>query len=105
MKSIYNPYWRNNFFQPLITLSMQENSKNLADYLTAILRLNPDERYVNPNNVDDQDTKLLDFEILDYASQNDLPIFISIDGSVDQNETATTSVNILAPDIRETQMN
>jgi len=84
---------------------MQENSKNLADYLTAILRLNPDERYVNPNNVDDQDTKLLDFEILDYASQNDLPIFISIDGSVDQNETATTSVNILAPDIRETQMN
>ena len=92
----------NNFFQPFITLSMQENSKNLAYYLTAILRLNPVERYVDPNNVDDQDTKLLDFEILEYASQNDLPIFISIDGSVDQNGTATTSISVLAPDIRDT---
>jgi hypothetical protein len=39
---------------------------------------------------------------MEHASQHDLPIFVSIDGSVDDLGIATSTVSILAPDIRET---
>ena len=37
-------------------------------------------------------------EILDFATQHNLPIFVSIDGSL-QDEIATVSVSIIAPHI------
>jgi len=45
---------------------------------------------------------LLDHEILDYATQHDLAIFVSIDGSLDSTGVATTTISVIAPDIRET---
>jgi hypothetical protein len=44
----------------------------------------------------------LDHKILEHALQHDLPIFVSIDGSLDENGVATTSISsisIVAPDI------
>jgi hypothetical protein len=41
----------------------------------------------------------LDHEILEHALQHDLPIFVSIDGSLNENGVATTSISIVAPDI------
>jgi len=40
-------------------------------------------------------------EILNYATQHELPIFVSIDGSLN-NESATVCVSIIAPDIQPT---
>jgi hypothetical protein len=36
--------------------------------------------------------------------QHDLPIFISIDGSIDENGYAFSTIFIVAPDIRNTDM-
>jgi hypothetical protein len=45
------------------------------------------------------DNPILDQEILERAMQHDLPIFVSIDGSLDEYGIATTSISIAAPDI------
>ena len=44
----------------------------------------------------------MDHEIIEDALQHDLPIFVSIDGSIDDSNLATTSISIVAPDIRDT---
>ncbi len=38
----------------------------------------------------------------EYATQHDLPVSISIDGSYGEDGIATTSICIVAPDIRDT---
>jgi len=93
---------QNNFFQPMITNSTHKNSMNLVEYLNGILKLKPEDEHNDIPIEDIDDVKLLDSEILELASQHDLPIFISIDGGYDQNGAATTSMCILAPDIRDT---
>jgi hypothetical protein len=50
-------------------------------------------------NTCDVDRPLLHEEILEYAMQHDLPVFVSIDRSLD-NDNATVSISIVAPDIR-----
>ena len=74
---------------------------NLVEYLNGILKLKPEDEHNDIPIEDIDDVKLLDSEILELASQHDLPIFISIDGGYDQNGMATTSICILAPDIRD----
>jgi hypothetical protein len=93
---------QNIFFQPMITNSMHENSMNLAEYLNGILKLKPEDEHNDIPIEDIDDVRLLDSEILELATQHDLPIFISIDGGYDQNGAATTSVCILDPDICDT---
>jgi hypothetical protein len=46
-------------------------------------------------------TPILDQEILERAMQHDLPIIISIDGSLDEYSVVTTSISIVAPDIND----
>ena len=91
-----------NIFQPLITQSMQENSENLTKHLFSILRLKPN---IIEEEIDDilpSEMSITDSEIFDYATQHDLPVFVSIDGSLDENGIATVSVSIVAPDIEDT---
>jgi hypothetical protein len=52
----------------------------------------------------DPEIYLSDMEILDAALQHDLPIFVSIDGSFDDEGVACTTISVLAPDIRDTNM-
>jgi hypothetical protein len=80
---------------------MKQNSKNLAKHLAMILRLQPDtmEDIQEERSINDH---LKDHEIFEYATQHDLPIFVSIDGSIDDSNVATTSISIAAPDIRDT---
>jgi hypothetical protein len=52
----------------------------------------------------DPEIYLSDMEILDTALQHDLPICVSIDGSFDDDGVACTSIGVLAPDIRDTDM-
>jgi hypothetical protein len=69
----------------------------MSIHLSNILRLNSQQTEPwqhNPNTLCDQ-------EIIDEALQHDLPIFISIDGGLDNNGVATVSISIIAPDIRE----
>jgi hypothetical protein len=49
----------------------------------------------------DPETHLTNAEILEHATKHDLPICISIDGGDDKKGTVTSSISILAPDIRE----
>ena len=62
----------------MITNSMQENSMNLAEYLNGILKLKPEDEHNNIPIEDIDNVKLLDSNILELATQHDLPIFISI---------------------------
>jgi len=52
-------------------------------------------------NEDDQDDYLTDQEILRLATRHKSPVTISIDRSVNRKGSATTTICILAPDIRE----
>ena len=93
-----------NIYLPHIPLYMQQNSINLTQHLWAILMLQTPED-LNDNDPDDtsiNDTFLLDHEILEHAMQHDLPIFTSIDGSLDRNGIATVTMCIIAPDIKDT---
>jgi len=89
-----------NIFKPKITHSMTENSENLAKHLMDILRLKSDTREDIQHETDNGSVGIMDFEIIEYTRQHDLPIFVSIDGSVNEDEIATTSISIVAPDIR-----
>jgi len=44
--------------------------------------------------------RLLNNKILEFVTQHDLPVFVSIAGSLVENE-ATVSISIIAPDIRD----
>ena len=63
-----------------------------------------DTNYENDNLEHEFGRPLLNSEILDYATQHDLPIFVSIDGSLN-NKKATVSISIIAPDIRDNDIN
>jgi len=90
-----------NAFQPLLMASMKQNSENLAKHLAMILRLQPDTMEDIQEEISIND-HLKDHKIFEYAMQHDLPVFVSIDGSIDDSTVATTSISIVAPDIRDT---
>jgi hypothetical protein len=76
---------------------MHQNSVQLSEHLKASLRLNPENSNPWPINSE----ALSDQEILDQALEHDLPVFVSIDGSLDDQGVATVRITIVAPDIRE----
>ena len=87
----------NNAYKPIFTKTMQFNSEDMAEHLFQLLCLDPQKTEPwqhNPNALCDQ-------EIIDQALQHDLPLFISIDGGLDDNGIATVSMSITAPDIQE----
>jgi hypothetical protein len=91
-----------NIFQPSIAKSMRQNGEELSQHLCNILRLNADS-YENDYEISQLDNLYrANHEILDLAVQHDLPIFISIDGSLDDEGIATTSVSIISPDMKDT---
>jgi hypothetical protein len=90
-----------NVFDPLIYSSMQQNSKDLAEYLYTVLRLQVNSQGSPPTQDWDTQIYLSDQEIIDHAMQHDLPIFVSIDGSYDAEGIACTTISIVAPDIQE----
>jgi len=84
---------------------MDRNSSHLAEHLFKILRLNPinqPEDEQSSQRYFDTSIYLTDQEIFDHATLHDLPICLSIDGSLGEDGIATTTVRIVAPDIRET---
>ncbi len=90
-----------NAFCPSLSCSMQENSENMVLHLLQILQLNPDHP-PDPLLADlEADEYLKDHEILEYATQHDHPVFVSIDGSLDNNGIATKTISIIAPDIQD----
>jgi hypothetical protein len=89
-----------NVFKPSPLQSMQLNSEQMSLHLKRILCLSVDNTVLETINDDPQaDSLLLNTEILEYATQHGLPIFISIDGGLEQR-VATVSITILAPDIK-----
>jgi hypothetical protein len=76
---------------------MEYNSIHLSKHLKNVLRLIPD----NIEPMEHSRNGLSDGEIIEHALQHDLPVFISIDGSLDDNGIATVSISVVAPDIRE----
>jgi hypothetical protein len=86
-----------NVFQPSILQSMENNSVAMCEHLRNMLSL---------TNEPAEDCPLMSDEmLLEYATQHDLPIFISIDGSKSDDGVATVSISIVAPDIKETDLN
>jgi hypothetical protein len=90
----------NNCFKPCITHSMSQNSANLNTHLSALLRLQ-DEYQPNTDDEENSVDHLTDSEILNYATQHNILLTVSIDGSFDQHGIATTTICIVSPDIRE----
>jgi len=88
-----------NAYIPSISSSMRINSENMAQHLFNILQLEVDAYEANSQGSFDDDKCMMDHEIIDYATQLDLPIFVSIDGSLDDKGIATTNVSIVAPDL------
>ncbi len=78
---------------------MQENSEKMAQHMLKLLQLNNDQQG-DASQVEIDDTYLMDQEIIQYATRQDLPMFLSIDGSVDKDGIATITVSIVALDIR-----
>ena len=91
-----------NVFDPIVTSSMQSNSESLSAHLTTILRLKPDINATDATEANDPEENypLSDLEILEYATQHDLPVFVCIDGSLSDDGIATVSVSLVAPDIQ-----
>lgn len=92
----------NNVFHPLIYHSVEQNSSNLVKNLESILKLTPDAVEEETQRDLDNNNLKKDYEIFEYATQNDLSIFVSIDGSLDDEGVAIDSVSLSAPDIRDT---
>ncbi len=87
-----------NCYKPTYMMSMESNSEHLSKHLMSILQL--DSRHaISPSNY--RCDCISDEDILDQSTLHDLPIFVSIDGSKNDDETATVSISIVAPDIRE----
>ena len=90
-----------NIFLPEITKSMNHNCEDLSRPLAQMLRLKTkNEDNISPN-ASDANTRLFDYEIIGLATQHDLPIFVSIDGSLDENDIATVSISMIDHDIHE----
>ena len=47
------------------------------------------------------DNYMMGPEIINFATQHDLPIFVSIDGSLDNKGITTTTVSVVAQDIKD----
>jgi len=88
-----------NAFLPKPTATMLQNSESLSLHLANILRLRPSSNVLTPSEPEDN-YPLTDSEIIAYSTQHGLPIFISVDGSLMNDGTATVSVNLIAPDIQ-----
>jgi hypothetical protein len=80
-------------YTPSISHSMQDNSKMMSAHLKSVLCLNTDEDEENEHG----NKYLSNNEVLEFAMQNDLPIFVSIDGSV-KKDIATVSISIVMLD-------
>jgi hypothetical protein len=89
-----------NTFQPSVEHSAKYNCKQLSAHLRRILSLSGNNTRTT-NNDERQDTNRLisDNEIIKYATRHDLPICVSIDGSLNEG-CALVSMCIVAPDIR-----
>jgi hypothetical protein len=91
-----------NVFQPSLVLSMRENSEVLSKHLHSLLRLDTDDMTVDEIDETITSTETMsNNEILYYATQHDLPIFVSMDGGL-ENGIATISITIVAPHILDT---
>jgi hypothetical protein len=94
-----------NVFLPTITQSVQWNSEKLVARLKNILCISNDETYFECSEDEhDEDRPLRNEEIMQMATQHNLPMFISIDGSLDNN-SAMVSISIIIPDIQDTDIN
>jgi len=90
-----------NVFKPYMTYSMQANSELLAEHLASELKLKMDTQDHHLMQEWDTEIYLSDQEIIDLAMQHNMPIFVSIDGSYDEEEIACNTICIVAPDIRD----
>jgi len=79
-----------NVYLPQALLSMQQNSENLANHLLDILQMQPDRNDSDNEDEAPPNYPITDHEILERALQHDLPIFVSINGSLDENGAAIT---------------
>jgi hypothetical protein len=73
----------------------------LSQHLSNFLQLKHDDNDDNGGYTDEQNIYMTDRETIEYATQHDLPIFISIDGSLDEQSGASTTITIVAPDVRD----
>jgi hypothetical protein len=94
---------KNNIFQPWLTHSMKWNSEKLSEHLKDILCLsnlgnNNDILYENSNELENMERLINNEEILELITEQDLPLFFSIDSSVKNNST-TVSISIIIPEI------
>jgi len=88
---------------------MQQNSKLLSAHFKRLLHLQneildddaPNDREDDSlDSIYDEDRLVLDHEILQHVAQLEIPIFLSIDASLDKGE-AVSSISIVVPDTRE----
>ena len=90
-----------NAFRPSLLESMQTNSERLSAHLKAILSLsNADAGVAEGGTCSNPPRPILNSEVIEHATQHDLPIFVSIDGGL-KHGIATVCVTILAPDIKD----
>jgi hypothetical protein len=66
---------RENAFTPLISCTMQENSEKMAQHMLQLVQLNNDQQG-DASQVEIDDTYLMDQEIIQYATRQDLPMFL-----------------------------
>lgn len=79
---------------------MEYNSIHLSKNLKNVLCLIPDDIKPMKHSRDG----LSNQEIIEHALQHYLPLFISIDGSLNDDGIATVSIRVAAPDIRESDI-
>jgi hypothetical protein len=88
---------------------MQQNSELLSAHLKRLLHLQneisdddaPNDREDDSlDSIYDEDRLVLDHKILQLVAQLEIPIFLSIDASLDKGE-AVRSISIVVPDTRE----
>jgi hypothetical protein len=91
-----------NCFRPNIQESIDLNSRNLANHLSRTLKLKTAQQEHRSQHDEEEDGHLSDSEILEYAMQHNMPIFLSVDDSFDKQGVANTTASIVAPDIRYT---
>jgi hypothetical protein len=98
-----------NVYIPSAFHSMQQNSELLSAHLKRLLHLQneisdddaPNDREDDSlDSIYDEDRLVLDHKILQLVAQLEIPIFLSIDASLDKGE-AVRSISIVVPDTRE----
>jgi hypothetical protein len=90
---------------PSAMRSMDENSRSLSEHLGKLLCLSSEDSeelfHENIDTINDEDNIMLNHEILEYIAQLELPVFLSIDATL-ENGSAISNVSITVPDIRQT---